>query len=53
MRAPPRKATRIFVARIPPSVTEATFRGYLTFPGTFVSFLKMDKLRFGEKAYFF
>lgn len=28
MRAPPRKATRIFVARIPPSVTEATFRSH-------------------------
>lgn len=26
MRAPAKKATRIFVARIPPSVTEATFR---------------------------
>ncbi|KAK6924055.1 RNA recognition motif domain [Dillenia turbinata] len=28
MRAPPKKATRIFVARIPPSVTEADFRSY-------------------------
>lgn len=29
MRAPAKKVTRIFVARIPPSVSEATFRGYL------------------------
>ncbi|PIA46257.1 hypothetical protein AQUCO_01500049v1 [Aquilegia coerulea] len=28
MRAPTKKMTRIFVARIPPSVTEATFRSY-------------------------
>ncbi|KAJ0039707.1 hypothetical protein Pint_28043 [Pistacia integerrima] len=28
MRAPPRKATRIFVARIPPAVNEATFRSH-------------------------
>ncbi|GAV73675.1 RRM_1 domain-containing protein/RRM_6 domain-containing protein [Cephalotus follicularis] len=28
MRAPARKVTRIFVARIPPSVTEATFRSH-------------------------
>ncbi|KAH0756609.1 hypothetical protein KY290_026879 [Solanum tuberosum] len=28
MRAPAKKVTRIFVARIPPSVSEATFRGY-------------------------
>ncbi|KAK6923043.1 RNA recognition motif domain [Dillenia turbinata] len=28
MRAPPKKATRIFVARISPSVTEADFRSY-------------------------
>lgn len=28
MRQPAKKATRIFVARIPPSVTEATFRSY-------------------------
>ncbi|MCD7460600.1 hypothetical protein HAX54_043877 [Datura stramonium] len=28
MRAPAKKVTRIFVARIPPSVSEATFRSY-------------------------
>lgn len=28
MRAPPKKVTRIFVARIPPSVTESTFRSH-------------------------
>ncbi|XP_031094276.1 RNA-binding protein Musashi homolog 2 [Ipomoea triloba] len=28
MRAPAKKVSRIFVARIPPSVTEATFRSY-------------------------
>ncbi|KAJ6378565.1 hypothetical protein OIU78_028743 [Salix suchowensis] len=28
MRAPSKKATRIFVARIPPSVTETTFRSH-------------------------
>eukprot|EP00262_Sarcandra_glabra_P019860 TRINITY_DN7710_c0_g2_i1.p1 TRINITY_DN7710_c0_g2~~TRINITY_DN7710_c0_g2_i1.p1 ORF type:complete len:362 (-),score=67.37 TRINITY_DN7710_c0_g2_i1:80-1165(-) len=28
MRAPSKKVTRIFIARIPPSVTEATFRSY-------------------------
>lgn len=29
MRAPAKKVTRIFVARIPQSVTEATFRRYM------------------------
>ncbi|KAK9163346.1 hypothetical protein Syun_004248 [Stephania yunnanensis] len=46
MRAPAKKATRIFVARIPSAVTEAAFQSYFETYGE-ITDLYMPKLRLG------
>jgi hypothetical protein len=45
MRAPAKKATRIFVARIPQEVTEATFRRYISV-GIFIKIIQTHQFFF-------
>lgn len=45
MRAPAKKVTRIFVARIPQSVTEATFRRYISV-GIFIKIIQTYEFYF-------
>ncbi|KAL3583738.1 hypothetical protein D5086_014799 [Populus alba] len=54
MRAPSKKATRIFVARIPPSVTETTFRSHFEKYGEIIDlYMPKDPKRTGHRGFGF
>ncbi|KAL3592123.1 hypothetical protein D5086_010763 [Populus alba] len=54
MRAPTKKATRIFVARIPPSVTETTFRSHFEKYGEIIDlYMPKDPKRTGHRGFGF